>query len=53
MRQSIASSFKLARVSHMLRRRGHTHFGLMNHQLDGMIGFRREAQIQEGNINVV
>ena len=30
MRQSISSSFKLARLSHMLRRIGPKHFGLMN-----------------------
>jgi hypothetical protein len=37
----------------MLHRIGPKHFGLMNHWLEDMIGFRREAQIQEGNINVV
>ena len=53
MRHSLSSSFKPARLSHMLRRSSLKHFGLMNHWLEGMIGFRREAQIQEGNINVV
>ena len=53
MRYSISSSIKLALLNHILRGIGPKHFGLMNRELKVMIGFRREAQIQEGNINVV